>query len=223
MTRMCSAANLFAELQRRRPRAASRHVFFGIGGCPVSDFIRLPRCFRAAEADCAAIRCAGFPVAVIHGRHDTLAEPRFGAQLAARLGAPFVLLDGAHFIVRECATHLNFIIRSIVFGDAVGLGGAGWQEGGLRCRCGATHYSGAQAAQQQQPQSSGGGGAFSKLWSRVCQKNSSDSSRKGQKYALHETSLQRVSCFCGAGRGQDPHDHRAQKYLVGECVVKLQP
>ena len=43
-----------------------------------------------------------FPVLVLHGRHDRLADPRFGRTLAKRLGGRFIEVDGAHLIKREC-------------------------------------------------------------------------------------------------------------------------
>ena len=43
-----------------------------------------------------------FPVLVLHGRHDRLADPRFGRALAKRLGGRFIEVDGAHLIKREC-------------------------------------------------------------------------------------------------------------------------
>lgn len=59
------------------------------------------------HADAVAIRTAPFPVRVVHGAHDLLAMPRYGAALARRLHAPLALLAGAHFIVRECAEQVG--------------------------------------------------------------------------------------------------------------------
>lgn len=57
--------------------------------------------------DVDRIREAGFPVAVIHGRHDLLAMPRYAERLAERLGARMVLVDGGHFVPRECAAEVS--------------------------------------------------------------------------------------------------------------------
>lgn len=48
-----------------------------------------------------------FPIKVIHGTGDILAAPRHAARLAARLRCPLVLLEGAHFITRDCAAEIN--------------------------------------------------------------------------------------------------------------------
>ncbi len=48
-----------------------------------------------------------FPIKVIHGTGDILAAPRHAARLAARLRCPLVLLEGAHFITRDCATEVR--------------------------------------------------------------------------------------------------------------------
>ncbi len=58
-----------------------------------------------------------FPVAVIHGRHDVLAAPSHGEALAKRLHAPLIMLEGAHFIVRECAGQINMLLASLVLGQ----------------------------------------------------------------------------------------------------------
>ena len=39
----------------------------------------------------------------MHGMHDLVAAPKHAADLASRLGTRLVLLDGAHFIPRECS------------------------------------------------------------------------------------------------------------------------
>lgn len=48
-----------------------------------------------------------FPIKVIHGTGDILAAPRHAARLAARLRCPLVLLEGAHFITRDCAAEVR--------------------------------------------------------------------------------------------------------------------
>jgi hypothetical protein len=84
-------------------------------------------CWRhsLSDAEVRALRAGGFPALVLHGRHDLLADARWAERLAARLGCPALVLDGAHFIVRECAPHVNFVLRRM-------LGGSGGMEGAAR-------------------------------------------------------------------------------------------
>eukprot|EP00877_Chromochloris_zofingiensis_P007062 jgi/Chrzof1/2609/Cz11g22100.t1 len=67
--------------------------------------------------DVGVIRSANFPICVIHGRHDMLASHQNAEILAERLGAPCIILDGAHFIVRECAGQINMILTSLILGQ----------------------------------------------------------------------------------------------------------
>lgn len=50
---------------------------------------------------------AGVPVLFVHGRHDLVAMPEFGKQMAAEFAAPFVYVDGAHFTPRENAVEVR--------------------------------------------------------------------------------------------------------------------
>ncbi|GIL66225.1 hypothetical protein Vafri_19758 [Volvox africanus] len=45
----------------------------------------------------------GIPIKLIHGSEDILAELRHARRLARDLRAPLVVVDGAHFIPRDCA------------------------------------------------------------------------------------------------------------------------
>lgn len=56
------------------------------------------------------------PCLVIHGRDDIVAAPKHGAKLARRLRAPFLLLDGAHFVFREQATVVNGVLENMLQG-----------------------------------------------------------------------------------------------------------
>lgn len=47
----------------------------------------------------------------------TLLHPRWGRRLAQRLKAPFVLLEGAHFLTRDQAVAVNQLIKGVVFGN----------------------------------------------------------------------------------------------------------
>lgn len=58
------------------------------------------------------ILLAGFPVLVIHGRHDIVAHPKFGRKLAVKLGGRYIELNGAHMIKRECRHDVYFCFCS---------------------------------------------------------------------------------------------------------------
>lgn len=69
---------------------------------------------RLERKEARTIRTSGFPTLVMHGRHDLLASPQYGERLAARLGASCVLMEGAHFIPRECAPQVNALLRQSI-------------------------------------------------------------------------------------------------------------
>ena len=52
---------------------------------------------------------------VIHGRYDLLAAPKYGEQLATRLECPCMMLDGAHFVTRECGPEINLLLNHMVY------------------------------------------------------------------------------------------------------------
>jgi hypothetical protein len=60
--------------------------------CAVSDPVQAGGLMAGAYHH-AACACSG--------RHDLIATPAFAEKLAERLGAPCVLIDGAHFTPRE--------------------------------------------------------------------------------------------------------------------------
>ncbi|KAG2425999.1 hypothetical protein HXX76_013370 [Chlamydomonas incerta] len=45
----------------------------------------------------------GVPVKLVHGSHDLMAHWQYGERTAKHLRAAFILIDGGHFIARECA------------------------------------------------------------------------------------------------------------------------
>ncbi|GLI63481.1 hypothetical protein VaNZ11_006458 [Volvox africanus] len=49
---------------------------------------------------------SGIPIKIIHGSEDILAELRHARRLARDLRAPLVMVDGAHFIPRDCACQI---------------------------------------------------------------------------------------------------------------------
>ncbi|KAK9788003.1 hypothetical protein WJX73_006862 [Symbiochloris irregularis] len=69
----------------------------------------------ATSTDVSRVRSGKFPVLVIHGRHDLLAAPKFGEALAHRLGAPCIMLEGAHMLCRECGYHINLLLDHIIY------------------------------------------------------------------------------------------------------------
>eukprot|EP01026_Neomeris_dumetosa_P047303 TRINITY_DN405_c0_g1_i1.p2 TRINITY_DN405_c0_g1~~TRINITY_DN405_c0_g1_i1.p2 ORF type:complete len:182 (+),score=20.88 TRINITY_DN405_c0_g1_i1:85-630(+) len=68
--------------------------------------------------DISTIKKAQFHVKVIHGRHDLVAHPRGAERIARKLKASAVMLEGAHFIPRECADEVNLqLLKMIVYND----------------------------------------------------------------------------------------------------------
>jgi hypothetical protein len=53
-----------------------------------------------------------FLVKVIHGNHDLVAMPRYGAQLAKKLGGYIVWANGGHFIPRENVIQVGRAVKS---------------------------------------------------------------------------------------------------------------
>ena len=52
---------------------------------------------------------------VVHGRYDILAAPKHAEALARKMCCRLVMVEGAHFITRECGTELNSLLRAIIF------------------------------------------------------------------------------------------------------------
>lgn len=52
---------------------------------------------------------------VIHGRYDILAMAKYGEQLARRLECPCMILEGAHFVTRECGPEINLLLNHMVY------------------------------------------------------------------------------------------------------------
>ena len=55
---------------------------------------------------------------MIHGRHDIVAPPKYGERLAARMGCPCIILEGAHFLTRERGPAINALLRHIIMPNA---------------------------------------------------------------------------------------------------------
>jgi len=108
------------ELLRREylVRSSSSQPAHGFSG-------QLRACWRhsLSEDEARAIRRSSFPALVLHGRRDLLAAPSLGERLARRLRCPSVFLEGAHFIVRECAGQVNSLLCAVCAG-ADGAAGA---------------------------------------------------------------------------------------------------
>jgi len=71
---------------------------------------------RVRGRDVRALYAAAVPILFIHGRHDIVAAPALAARLAARMRAPLMLLDGAHFVTRECAGEVNALLLAQLAG-----------------------------------------------------------------------------------------------------------
>jgi pimeloyl-ACP methyl ester carboxylesterase len=108
------------ELLRREylVRSSSSQPAHGFGG-------QLRACWRHSfsEQEARAVRRSHFPTLVLHGRRDLLADPSLGEKLARRLRCPCVFLEGAHFIVRECAAQTNALLVAVALSDHVSGGG----------------------------------------------------------------------------------------------------
>ena len=74
-----------------------------------------PHCGTAACRSVLSIACM---LQVIHGRHDIVAPPKYGERLAARMGCPCIILEGAHFLTRERGPAINALLRHIIMPDA---------------------------------------------------------------------------------------------------------
>ena len=70
---------------------------------------------RVRDKQIAAIKSGQFPIMVIHGREDILAAPKYGEQLAQRLECPCMMLEGAHFVTRECGPEINLLLNHMVY------------------------------------------------------------------------------------------------------------
>ena len=70
---------------------------------------------RVRDKQVAAIKSGRFPMMVIHGRYDILAMPKYGEQLATRLECPCMVLEGAHFVTRECGPEVNLLLNHMVY------------------------------------------------------------------------------------------------------------
>ncbi|KAG2435060.1 hypothetical protein HYH02_012057 [Chlamydomonas schloesseri] len=67
----------------------------------------------------------GVPVKLVHGSHDLMAHWQYGERAAKQLRAAFILIDGGHFIARECAaTVCMHLADSIVAAGAARGDGA---------------------------------------------------------------------------------------------------
>ena len=70
---------------------------------------------RVTDQKIKAIKSGQFPMMVIHGRYDILAKAKYGEQLATRLECPCMLLEGAHFVTRECGPEINLLLHHMVY------------------------------------------------------------------------------------------------------------
>ncbi len=73
---------------------------------------------RVSTGEAGALRHGGFPITVLHGRHDLLASRAAGGRLAARLGAAYVEIEGAHFLTRERGPEVNALLAHAIWAAA---------------------------------------------------------------------------------------------------------
>ncbi|XP_024545183.1 uncharacterized protein LOC9644258 isoform X2 [Selaginella moellendorffii] len=71
---------------------------------------------EAKDSDIQQIRAAGFPVAVIHGIDDVIAQIRYGKRLAQRLGssARFWVLSGGHLVTHQNTKEVAKILAEVI-------------------------------------------------------------------------------------------------------------
>lgn len=81
---------------------------------------------RLTKAERAALCGAEFPRMCIHGRQDIVALPSLGGKLAAAIRATFVVLEGAHFLVRERGHAVTLLLEENVLGQSRGLERVAW-------------------------------------------------------------------------------------------------
>lgn len=85
---------------------------------PVADGMQgqLLACWKhkLSKKDLAKIISGGFPVLVIHGRHDLVADKKYGRKIAKKLEAQLVEVEGAHLITRECASEVNRHLQMMI-------------------------------------------------------------------------------------------------------------
>lgn len=94
------------------------------GPTPLQGQLRAVWKHRLKDSEVRAIQAARVPCLVVHGRHDIVALPKHGARLARRLRAPFLLLEGAHFVFREEALAVNAALREVLHAGSAGVAAA---------------------------------------------------------------------------------------------------
>lgn len=69
------------------------------------------RSHALSEEEADKLEKAGFPKLVVYGRDDPVVLPRASCELATRIGAQAVRVEGAHFIVDEAADEVNELLK----------------------------------------------------------------------------------------------------------------
>ena len=92
----------------------------GVGQAPAGLWgqVRVVLSHRVSRREAATLRDGGFPITVLHGRHDLLASRAAGGRLAARLGAAYVEIEGAHFLTRERGPEVNALLAHAIWAAA---------------------------------------------------------------------------------------------------------
>ena len=70
---------------------------------------------RVTDNHIQAIKSGDFPIMVVHGRYDILAQPKYGERMATRLECPCMMLEGAHFVTRESGPEVNVLLKQIIY------------------------------------------------------------------------------------------------------------
>lgn len=68
----------------------------------------VPLMVEYTHNELCALVAANIPMVVLHGRRDLVASPECGRNIARKLGAKFVEIEGAHLINRECAYDVSW-------------------------------------------------------------------------------------------------------------------
>lgn len=69
---------------------------------------------KLTEKELVDIRNSKILVKLLHGKYDILANPRRGINLARRLYAPIIMVDGGHLVIHENAKQVGKEILKII-------------------------------------------------------------------------------------------------------------
>lgn len=84
------------------------------GGDAFWKHLAAVRSHAVSEEEARGMREAAFETVVVYGREDTVVLPRACRELARRVGATAVQVEGAHFIVHEAAEEVNAVLKGLL-------------------------------------------------------------------------------------------------------------